>query len=218
VAMFSIVSLGMARPTSMVILRPVKLRWIQGAADDPKDLCAHGDVEFRIGDDVLLDPSTGKDLTVSAAALYLLRTLSVPHTKDAPVGDHLFPCCGFNMYDVADQEDVVICGCPSGEDFEVFHDISGAGVIVRAANGRELYVGWPEWRAVVFDFADKISEFYAACSPKKPYEEEDAKGLRKFATEWGHRRGQALAVTIVACQPPDPAPNSAIKTIRTNIL
>lgn len=88
----------------MVILRPVNLRWIQGAADDSRDLCAHGDIEFQIGNDVLLTPGTGMNRTVSAAALYLLRTLSVPHTKDAPVGDHLFPCCGFSMYDVIDQE------------------------------------------------------------------------------------------------------------------
>src|SRR6516165_605755 len=114
---------------AVVILQPVSLRWIQGAADDPKDLCAHGDVEFRIGDGVLLDPTTGKDLTVSAAALYLLRTLSVPHTKDAPVGDHLFPCCGFNMYDVPGQQDVVVCGCFHGEDFEVLHQVSGSGVV-----------------------------------------------------------------------------------------
>src|SRR5262249_51982860 len=67
---------GRRRRDAVLILQPLKLRWIQGAADDPKDLCAHGDVEFRIGDDVLLD-TNGKDLTVSAAALYLLRTLSV---------------------------------------------------------------------------------------------------------------------------------------------
>jgi hypothetical protein len=163
----------------------------------------------------LLDPTTGKDLTVSAAALYLLRTLSVPHTKDAPVGEHLFSCCGFNMYDVAEQEDVVICGCPNGEDFEVFHDVSGAGVVVRAADSREWCVGWPEWRAAVFGFADKVSEFYASCSPKEPYEEEDAKGFRKFVAEWGRRRGQDLAVRIVPSQPLDPAPNTAANTTQT---
>jgi hypothetical protein len=38
----------------VVILQPVNLRWIHGVADDPKDLCAHGDIEFRIGEDVLL--------------------------------------------------------------------------------------------------------------------------------------------------------------------
>jgi hypothetical protein len=165
-----------------VILQPVSLRWIQGAADDPKDLCAHGDVSFRIGDDVLLDTS-GRDLTASAAALYLLRTLSVPHTKAAPVGDHLFPCCGFAMWDIPDQEDVVICGCPSGEDFEVLHEVNGGGVMVRAADGREWRISWPEWRAVVFGFADRVSEFYAACSPKQP-SQEDTAGFGKFKAEW----------------------------------
>lgn len=194
----------------MVVLRPVNLRWIQGAFDDPKDLCAHGDIEFCIGAEVLLDPTTGKDLTVSASALYLLRTLSAPHTKDAPVADHLFPCCGFSMYDVADQEDVVICGCPNGENFEVFHDVGGAGVVIRAEDGREWHVGWPEWRAAVFGFADRVSEFYGACSPKEPSEEEDAKGFRKFAAEWHRRRGCELAVTIVPSQSPDLTPNSAI--------
>src|SRR5271170_6709041 len=116
----------------MVVLQPTSLRWMQGVPDD-QDLCAHGDVVFRIGQDELLD-TNGKDLTVSAAALYLLRTLSVPHTKAAPVGDHLFPCCGFAMWDIPDQEDVAVCGCPNGEDFEVLHEVSGAGVVVRAAD------------------------------------------------------------------------------------
>jgi hypothetical protein len=134
--------------------------------------------------------------TVSAAALYLLRTLSVPHTKDAPIGDHLFPCCAFSMYDVIDQEDVVICGCPSGDDFEVFHDVGGACVVVRAGDGREWQVEWPEWRTGVFEFADKVSHFYGECSPKEPFKAEDAKGFRKFAAEWGRRRGCELSVTI----------------------
>jgi hypothetical protein len=178
----------------VVLIRPVNLRWIQGAADEPKDLCAHGDVEFRIGADVLLDATSGKDLTVSAAALYLLRTLSIPHTLEAPVGDHLFPCCGFNMYDVPDQDDVVISGCPNGEDFEVLHHVSGTGVVIRSAVGREWLVGWPEWRAAVFGFADLVSGFYAACSPKEP-DPDDVAGLRKFAAEWEPRRGEPLCIT-----------------------
>jgi hypothetical protein len=208
----------MGRSISVVIIRPLNLRWIRGAADDPKDLCAHGDVEFRIEDDILLDAITRKDLTVSTAALYLLRTLAVPHTRDAPVGDHLFPCCGFSMYDVGDQEDVVICGCPNGEDFEVFHDVSGAGVVVRATDGSNWHVGWPEWRTAVFHFADKVSEFYAASSSKEPHEEEDAKGFRKFVAEWYRRRGQELAVTIVPGEPLDPALDSAINTTQTTVL
>lgn len=177
----------------MVTLQPVNLHWILGTADDPKDLCAHGDVKFRMGKEVLLD-NKGKDLTVSAAALYLLRTLSVPHTKAAPVGDHLFPCCGFAMWDLPDQDDVAICGCGHGEDFEVLHEVNGVGVVVRAADGREWRIGWSEWRATVFSFADRVSEFYAACPPKQP-SEEDAAGFMKFKAEWERRRGVALGRT-----------------------
>jgi hypothetical protein len=175
---------------AVVTLRPLNLRWIQGA-DDPKDLCAHGDVEFRIGEDVVLGLDTGKDLTVSAAALYLLRTLSAPHTQEVPVGDHLFPCCGFTMYEEPDNPDVVVCGCPNGEDFEVLHQLDGSGVVVRAGSGREWAVGWAVWRAAVFDFADRVSAFYAASSPKEPAPEDGA-GFRRFAAEWERRRGERL--------------------------
>jgi len=178
----------------VVTLQPLKLHWIQGAADDPKDLCAHGDVEFRIRDDALLE-TNGKDLTVSAAGLYLLRTLSVPHTKAAPVGDHLFPCCGFAMYDIPDQEDVALCGCPNGEDFEVLHQVGGAGVVVRSADGRDWQVVWPEWRAAVFRFADRVSEFYAAYSSKQPFSKDDASGFVKFKAEWERRRGVGFGRT-----------------------
>ncbi len=180
----------------MVILQPVNLRWIQDAADDPRDLCAHGDVEFRVGDDSLLGMQDGKPLTVSAAAMYLLRTLSTPHTRETPVGDHLFPCCGFAMYDVAGQPDVVVCGCPNGEDFEVRHQDSGNGVVVRAGNGREWSISWPDWQAAVFAFADRASEFYAACSPKEPFGPEEAAGGSKFAAEWERRRGRPLGLTF----------------------
>jgi hypothetical protein len=180
----------------MVILRPLNLRWIHDAVDDPMDLCAHGDVEFRIGDDLLLSVQDGNALTVSAAALYLLRTLSTPHTREAPVGDHLFPCCGFAMYDVAAEPDVVVCGCPNGHDFEVRHQGSGDGVVVQAGNGCEWSVSWPDWQAAVFAFADRVSEFYAACSPKEPFGPEETAGVRKFAAEWVRRRGTPLSLTF----------------------
>ncbi|HYH63302.1 MAG TPA: hypothetical protein VD866_01245 [Urbifossiella sp.] len=172
----------------MITLRPVNLRWIQGAADDPLDLCAHGEVEFRIGCDVLLDPTAMKEVTVSAAALYLLRTLATPHTRADPVGDHLFPCCGFAMYEVDGQQDVVVCGCPNGEDFEVLHRVDGAGVVVRAADGREWFCLWPDWRAAVFTFADAVSTFYGKCSSKRPAADYEA-GFRCFLAEWERRRG-----------------------------
>lgn len=43
-----------------VTLLPGKLRWIQDAADDPMDRCAHADVEFFIDDEVEFEGATCK--------------------------------------------------------------------------------------------------------------------------------------------------------------
>lgn len=181
----------MANDESEVVLRPLGLCWIKGAPDDPADLCAHGHVEFRIGDALLVDPATGPEVTVSAAALYLLRTLSRPHTKAQPVADHLFPCCGFGMFSVAGQEDAVVVGCPNGIDFEVLHVDEETGIVVRTDDGRELRVAWSAWAEAVYQFADLVAEFYARSSPKKP-SADDVSGFRSFAAEWGRRRRRPL--------------------------
>jgi hypothetical protein len=172
-----------------VQLSPVDLRWINGSEDDPADLCAHGDFEFRIDGEVLSDGSAGRELTLSAAALYLLRTLSRSHTKDEPLGDHLFPCCAHAMYDVPDQDDVAIVGCFNGVDFEVDHRDGGTSVLVRGADGRGWSVDRQSWRDAVFAFADAVSEFYARSSPKRPAAD-DADGFRAFQDEWERRRGR----------------------------
>jgi len=174
-----------------VTLQPVDLRWVDGAAEVWADLCAHGDFLFRIGEDTLSDGLGGRDLAVSTAALYLLRTLEVAHTKEHQVGDHLFPCCGFVMYDTDDTEDALIVGCPSGEDFEVEYEDDGTGVVIRSDDGREWCVAWPEWRRAVFSLADRVSEFYASCASKQP-SPDDAPGFRKFLAEWDRRRGEPL--------------------------
>lgn len=170
-----------------VVLRPMNLRWMSGDSDDLSDLCAHGDVDFRVGDETLLGETNGKNLTVSASALYLLRTLSTPHTKTQPVGDHLFPCCGMGMFDVSEQEDVVVLGCPNGEDFFVLHQ--DGRVVIENTNGRQWIIGWSDWKAAVFYFADRVQEFYASCSRKKPTADDEA-GFRKFWSEWRRRRSQ----------------------------
>lgn len=95
------------------------------------------------------------------------------------------------MWDTPGQEDVVICGCPNGEDFEICHEVDGIGVSIRAVDGRSWRVSWPEWRTAVFGFADRVSEFYAACAPRQP-SAEDADGFDKFRVEWARRRGETL--------------------------
>lgn len=171
-----------------VTLRPVGLHWL-GGDDRPSDLCAHGDFELRIGDDTLSDGTQARGLTLSAAALYLLRTLSSPHTSATPVGDHLFPCCGFCLYGVPGERDVLIVGCPGGEDLEVDHGEDGSGVLVRSAGGREWAIDWSSWKTAVFSFADAVSAFYASSAPREPAPE-DAAGFRAFVAEWERRRGR----------------------------
>ena len=64
-----------------VLLMPARLHWIlDDGKDDPSDLCAHSPVRFEIDGVSLLDPTEG-DFTVSAAAIYLLRTLYRDHTQ-----------------------------------------------------------------------------------------------------------------------------------------
>jgi hypothetical protein len=172
----------------LVVIRAVGLSWVKGATDDPADLCAHAHVEVRIRGEIVV-AATSEQVTVSAAALYLMRTLDRPHSKHAPVGDQLFPCCGFAMWDVPGSDDVVISGCPNGIDLDVAHE--GGDVVVGAADGRKWRIALQDWREAVFAFADEVAAFYAASSRKVPAAD-DVPGWQKFGAEWKRRRGKPL--------------------------
>lgn len=178
----------------VVTLYPVNLHWIEGTADEPADLCAHGQVDFRLGNDILVDSGTCPKVTVSAAAMYLLRTLSRAHTKQEPVGDALFPCCGHAMWDVDGEQDVVLQGCGAGVDFEILHAPEEPRCAIRSDAGAWRLQS-SAWQAAVFQFADRVSAFYATSSPKRP-SADDAAGFRKFVAEWERRRGLPLLLRV----------------------
>ena len=58
--------------------------------DDPDDLCAHGEMSAIIGDETLTFNGT-----VSATAIYLLKTLTENRTFEDK--NQMMPCCG-NSY------------------------------------------------------------------------------------------------------------------------
>lgn len=176
----------------MVVLRPTNLHWINGLPDEPTDPCAHSGVEFCVEDEVLVAPSQG-DWAVSASALYLLRALSQSHTKESPVCEHLFPCCGHSVYDIAGQEDVLIFGCPNGIDFEVVR--AADDVLITGVDRREHRIPFGQWREAVCAFSDAVRSFYAASSPKQLVDKDEAKGFDKFMAEWSRRRSLALALS-----------------------
>lgn len=118
---------------------------------------------------------------MSASAIFLLRALDRDHTKESKVGDQIFPCCGHSIYDVGEEE-VVICGCPSGIDFEIRHR-SGLYTI-STKDGREIAVPEAEWESAVVRYSNQILSFYEQSSLKEPSDEEDRKGFDAMMVEW----------------------------------
>jgi len=144
-------------------------------------------VEVSIDGVSLVTPDDG-DCTVSAAAIYLLRTLSQSHTAASRVGDHLFPCCG-TMLD-AGGPDVLIIGCLGGSDFDVQRE--GDRIVLTHGSGAHE-VSFRAWSDAVCDFSDSVRAFYDRSLPRQPSDEDDAKALRAFLTEWTRRRESASA-------------------------
>lgn len=173
----------------MLTLLPTHLHWIKDdQQDDPRDLCAHSPVQFELHGRSLLPPAAGS-FTVSAAAIYLLRTLAREHTPAAPVGEHLFPCCGHALYDLGDA-DVVILGCPQGANVWVTRpDERTVRLILEEGEQHEVNAG--EWSAAVLSFADRIQQFYQHAAAKQP-SHEDAAGYAKLWSEWQRRRGVSV--------------------------
>ena len=161
-----------------------ELQWVNGDKDDPLDLCLHGRVVVHIGDRTLEDPDDV--LSVSAAALYLLRSLSEDHI--AGEGEHMIPHCGRFMIADDDLQNVTIAGCPYGLDWSVRHQ-DGA-VVLSLNDGTEERVSLDEYREEVFRFADQIEAYYRSCSDKEFCDDFDGKGYAAFWNEWRRRRGR----------------------------
>ena len=156
--------------------------WINGETDDPQDLCLHGHVTVQIGDTVLED--TG---TVSATALYLLKTL----TQDKVMAEYdiqMIPCCGHFLIANKDLTEVEILGCNTGTDWSTIHD--GDCVKIVLPSGQTEIIELAEYRDEVFRFADKVEAYYQSCAPKiLPVDDFGRNGYIAFWNEWNRRRG-----------------------------
>ncbi len=173
---------------------PKKMAWIKGQKDDPKDLCAHGKVQFEIDGESLVSVDDG-EWTVSATALYLLRTIEADHTKVSPLFERVFPCCGFSMYDIEGEENVVICGCPAGIDFQITH--TGNNVEIKPEGKEPIVISSDAWIRAVIGFSEAVSVFYSSSSSKTPDDEDDIKGFNKFMSEWRKRHNKTLQLTDI---------------------
>ncbi|MGW9629650.1 hypothetical protein ACWGST_03035 [Agromyces sp. NPDC055520] len=98
----------------MIVLQAVNPAWLSGAADQ----CAHGEVQLRVGDKDLVSSDDG-ELTLTAAGLFLLRTLEANYEPGGELADQnqLLPHCGFFVYPDGDR--CSISGCTQGVDLAV---------------------------------------------------------------------------------------------------
>lgn len=157
-------------------------QWICGYEDDPEDKCLHGRVTIQIGEISMVEYGT-----VSATALYLLKTL----TEDKLMTDHeiqMVPCCGHFYIANEDLTEVSILGCDTGLDWSTVHEENCVRLIFK--DGTEATIPMDQYREEVFKFADKVEAYYASCLPKKvPTNEFDRNGYLAFWNEWKRRRG-----------------------------
>ena len=157
------------------------LSWINGSKDDPEDLCLHGHAAATIG-----DRKFEYDAAVSAAALYLLKTIEENHIIHQD--NQMLPCCGFFIVANEALDNVVIIGCPNGIDWSVLHNSDGFVTLV-TDDGTEEVIPLADYKAEVYKFADKIESFYSSCSPKiLPKDPFDRNGYIAFWNEWHRRR------------------------------
>ncbi len=162
------------------LIDATELCWIDGSADNADDLCLHGHAVVYIGNERL-----EYDATVSATALYLLKTLTEEHMIYED--NQMLPCCGHFYIPDENLENVTICGCNNGIDWTVKH--SGRDVILILESGTATTISLEEYRQEVYKFADKIEDYYKHCSPKNvPGDEYERNGYIAFWNEWHRRR------------------------------
>jgi hypothetical protein len=168
-------------------LEILELSWVLNV-DDPFDLCAHGCVYVKIGSEVLSNEHSGS-VTVSAAALFLLRTLKAGYNKgqyDSP----LIPCCGHLLTANENSCSVDVSGCPFGIDWTIAR-IEDGNIRHSTEAGQFALVSNEIYRQIVFEFADRVEDFYKMSLPKSiPSDAFERNGYLAFWREWRAMRDE----------------------------
>lgn len=146
---------------------------------EEEDLCLHGEVRVRIGDDVLQD-----EVSLSAAALHLLRSMQADHQPD--ILAKLFPTDGF-CWTPDGRGSIYLGGCPNGGiDGHVIHDSDMVRIALE--NLPEVRVPLADYRAEVFRFADAVEAFYSQSGAKLVTDVLDKLWYPLFWAEWRKHR------------------------------
>ncbi len=171
---------------SNFVIRIIDLHWIDRKEDNGKDLCLHGNVFVRIGDEII-DNGVDNNWTVSAGALMMLRSIETNHIAFKEE-NHMLPCCGHFMYIDEKTNKIVVLGCPTGIDWTVIHE--GTDVKLITENGKETIISNEEYKKTIFNYADKLKDFYDNSLSKIFSEDYDRECYSEFWKEWNKIRSR----------------------------
>lgn len=101
---------------SQFSIKILDLYWINREKDNSEDLCLHGDVSVKIGEEVVAEKYS---CTVSSTALYLLKSLKLDHIMGEE--NQILPCCGHFIIPNDTDDTVEISRCPNGIDWSILH-------------------------------------------------------------------------------------------------
>lgn len=161
-------------------IRILKLHWIKEEnPDDKEDLCLHGKLFVKIGNEILSDLESGS-WTLSAASLFLLRTLKMDY-KLNDFENFLIPCCGHSI--IIEENKPLVLGCSLGIEWTIQHTEDGFVKHI-SQNGSEATITEEEYRKTVFDFVDAVQQFYKDNPRILPNDEFELQGYNAFWKEW----------------------------------
>jgi len=167
-------------------IKLIDLFWLK-SGDEENDLYAHGHVYVKIGDEIVCDENT-LDVTVTAAGLYLLRSLSENYKK-GNYDSQLLPCCGFVTY-FDENLRPAISGCPAGIDWTITH-LTEDLIQHTSDNGNSAIIKIEDYKKMVYDFVDKVEEFYQSSLPKiLPKDEFELGAYEEIWEEWRELRNK----------------------------
>ena len=165
----------------MFELKILRQHWIKDdGLNDSTDLCSHGQVYLRIGDEVLSDKNSGS-WTLTAAGLFMMRTLTIDCTS-GELENFLLPCCGHFMVFNEDGKNVEIPGCVSGVDWGVNHD--GTTVLLTTEAGNETITPFDDYRKAIVAFVKEVEAFYGNPENKVIDDDYDREMFELFWNEW----------------------------------
>ena len=167
----------------------LEIHWLEDTPEEI-DLCAHGQVKVRIGNEIIVDrQEKNMHWTLSAMSVHLLRTLEENHNPETLVGEHLIPCCGHHIDHIENSSEVHIQGCFTGINFWVQHIAQNIKLTTEAKT--EILISRNEYVSEIINFVDKVEEFYNISKHKQmPVDNYDRAGYELMWEEWKRRRIQ----------------------------